>query len=510
MEQAQPNVATMKTATILPAMKSPDDQLDPVARKGSRPEPSSGLWRRLFEPISSGPRQLLLAFSLRPGWLAHSWWALAIAALVGVGGMALALQLEAADAPTSTAAQSGTNRAPALSSGQSKAISWKESQTLLTEGSNLSAAQVRIIEADLKRDPADEAQWARLLGFYARQSSETNVLPFAKAYARIVEARPTSVLVDAAGMRLLSPLLMDEAGFELVALKWIEVAKRQETNVVVLSRAGMFLTGSPVCDKYAPQGEAMLEQTVLLEPRNPQRNLELAERNLEKAKPRFDDPDGDIAAARKALAYLQAGSQQLPQSERARPELQQKLTRAAFWAGEYTQARTYAQDWLKASAQLEQAPAPATQNQRHTRAADRGDAIHDANMILGEIALSEGKTKEGLVISAGTLPAIPRSFAKVGEATARVRVAQAALALERHRFKHGNALPTSLDALVPGFLEAVPIDPFDGKPLRYEKLEGGGYVVYSVGKDRQDDHGVSAPAGAKAAAPADIPFAVRR
>ena len=64
MEQAQPNVATMKTATILPAMKSPDDQLDPVARKGSRPEPSSGLWRRLFEPISSGPRQLLLAFSL--------------------------------------------------------------------------------------------------------------------------------------------------------------------------------------------------------------------------------------------------------------------------------------------------------------------------------------------------------------------------------------------------------------------------------------------------------------
>jgi hypothetical protein len=65
-------------------------------------------------------------------------------------------------------------------------------------------------------------------------------------------------------------------------------------------------------------------------------------------------------------------------------------------------------------------------------------------------------------------------------------------------------------AMVPAFLEAVPTDPFDGKLLRFEKLAGGGYIVYSVGKDRQDDHGVSAPAGTKAGAPADIPFAVRR
>ena len=125
-------------------------------------------------------------------------------------------------------------------------------------------------------------------------------------------------------------------------------------------------------------------------------------------------------------------------------------------------------------------------------------------------ARMEGARTKGLLISVGMLPGIRGIFAKPGDTTARVRAAQAALAVERYRLKPDNGLPASLDGLVPEFLEAVPADPFDGKPLRYEKLAGGGYVVYSVGKDLQDDHGASAPAGGKDAAPPDITFAVRR
>ena len=44
--------------------------------------------------------------------------------------------------------------------------------------------------------------------------------------------------------------------------------------------------------------------------------------------------------------------------------------------------------------------------------------------------------------------------------------------------------------MVPGYLEAVPEDPFDGKELRYKKLEPG-YVVYSVGDDLEDQGGLS-------------------
>jgi hypothetical protein len=282
-------------------------------------------------------------------------------------------------------------------------MSWKEREALLTEGSNLTAAQADAVNADLKRNPGNEAQWARLLGYAAAQSSQTNALPFAKVYARVVATLPASVLAEPSGMNLFSPLLSEESCFELAAWAWNDAARRYATNALVLRRAGQFLTASPVFDQHARQGEAFLEKAVALEPDQPGPSLELAEYYLQRAKPRFDDPDGDGLAARKALNYLEAAGRQLPEVERTKPAFLQKLTHAAFWAGNFAQGRTYAHDWLRVAAQLEQAPAPLTQNQRSARAADRGDAIHDANMILGEIALSEGRIKEagGFLIEAG-------------------------------------------------------------------------------------------------------------
>jgi hypothetical protein len=62
-----------------------------------------------------------------------------------------------------------------------------------------------------------------------------------------------------------------------------------------------------------------------------------------------------------------------------------------------------------------------------------------------------------------------------------------ALAIERYRMKEG-ALPETVEALVPEYLPAVYVDPFDGKPLRYER-EGAGYMVYTIGADGVDDGG---------------------
>jgi len=43
-----------------------------------------------------------------------------------------------------------------------------------------------------------------------------------------------------------------------------------------------------------------------------------------------------------------------------------------------------------------------------------------------------------------------------------------------------------MSELAPVFLEAIPLDPFDGQPLRCRELERG-YVIYSIGP-----HGVDA------------------
>ncbi len=72
-------------------------------------------------------------------------------------------------------------------------------------------------------------------------------------------------------------------------------------------------------------------------------------------------------------------------------------------------------------------------------------------------------------------------------ATANTRSLDAAIAVELFRRDHGD-WPAALNDLVPQYLPAVPVDPFDGKPLRYIVKEPG-FVVYSVGEDLVDDQG---------------------
>jgi hypothetical protein len=50
--------------------------------------------------------------------------------------------------------------------------------------------------------------------------------------------------------------------------------------------------------------------------------------------------------------------------------------------------------------------------------------------------------------------------------------------------------PDNLEALVPGLLKEVPIDPFTGKALIYRR-EGDGFIVYSLGTNEKDDGGRS-------------------
>jgi hypothetical protein len=41
---------------------------------------------------------------------------------------------------------------------------------------------------------------------------------------------------------------------------------------------------------------------------------------------------------------------------------------------------------------------------------------------------------------------------------------------------------------IPAYLERIPLDPFDGAPLRYRRLDDG-VVIYSVGPDGKDNGG---------------------
>jgi hypothetical protein len=76
----------------------------------------------------------------------------------------------------------------------------------------------------------------------------------------------------------------------------------------------------------------------------------------------------------------------------------------------------------------------------------------------------------------------------IAERLATARASAAAIALARYSHDHAGGLPATLQELVPAYLAAPLIDPYNGKELRYLH-EPSGYKVYSVGSNGQDDGG---------------------
>ena len=64
-------------------------------------------------------------------------------------------------------------------------------------------------------------------------------------------------------------------------------------------------------------------------------------------------------------------------------------------------------------------------------------------------------------------------------------------ALERHHMERGQ-YPESLTELVPQFIEQLPVDPINGRPMKYRRTNDGKFLLYSVGWNETDDGGTPA------------------
>ncbi|RIK62310.1 MAG: hypothetical protein DCC65_17690 [Planctomycetota bacterium] len=112
------------------------------------------------------------------------------------------------------------------------------------------------------------------------------------------------------------------------------------------------------------------------------------------------------------------------------------------------------------------------------------DALKKSRAVVSDLSeLHKYQMSDFTLSIPGNVRAIEWSIRARGTA----RALQVALAAERFRMDEGQ-WPTSPHELVPKYLEAVPIDPFDDKPIRYSIIPEG-IIIWCIGEDLKDDGG---------------------
>lgn len=83
-------------------------------------------------------------------------------------------------------------------------------------------------------------------------------------------------------------------------------------------------------------------------------------------------------------------------------------------------------------------------------------------------------------------PAVPEARTIIALSQTRLSALQCLVALRRYELAHKKLPATLEEAVREAGLDAVPLDPHSGEPLKYV-VRDGKPIVYSVGSDQVDD-----------------------
>ncbi len=136
-------------------------------------------------------------------------------------------------------------------------------------------------------------------------------------------------------------------------------------------------------------------------------------------------------------------------------------------------------------------------------AAQRLKRFREIRTELGRLSILHAMVR----VWGPALMSMPRTIELEFRVRAHLDLARAALAIERYRLAVDN-VPENLAELVPRYLDAVPLDPFDGRPIRYRRTQPG-YLLYSIMEDGQDNGGRTRDE-VKKGEPYDLCFIVTR
>lgn len=175
----------------------------------------------------------------------------------------------------------------------------------------------------------------------------------------------------------------DPALYAARRAEWLARVDKMPANVDVLEGAADFFL-----IRERPLAQELYQRARGLEPNNPRWVQKLAQLH------RLNAVNGDVVEARRALTALEQARAMTPAAEQGLPT---QLPMAAFEAGDLVKARAYATQLLEAAA-------------TSPRTWDYGNAIHQANLVLGRIAVTEGQLTDAakFLLAAGDTPGSPQ------------------------------------------------------------------------------------------------------
>jgi tetratricopeptide (TPR) repeat protein len=165
--------------------------------------------------------------------------------------------------------------------------------------------------------------------------------------------------------------------------EWLARLEASPQDVDVLEGAAQYLI---IFDR--PLAQDLLERGRALDPRNPRWSEKLADLH------KLNAANGDVAEAVAALADAERAHSLAPPNNRTVPA---GLAEAAFDAGDYAKAAAYAKQLLDEAITY------------RTRW-DYGNAIHKGNLVLGRIAVRDGRLAEAVTFlrASGQTPGSPQ------------------------------------------------------------------------------------------------------
>ena len=110
-----------------------------------------------------------------------------------------------------------------------------------------------------------------------------------------------------------------------------------------------------------------------------------------------------------------------------------------------------------------------------------------ANLATSLLNRKKRSQQVGNLITSLMQPASTPALAVEDRSNTRLQLLQTAAALALYRLGEGD-YPDSLEAMVPKYLETLPVDLFHAAPLVYQKTKAG-YLLYSRGGNGKDDGG---------------------